>query len=45
MSVLKERMMTSLGEWHTIDMNDKAEGRIAVIAKTVFILSQALNNS
>ena len=45
MSVLKERMLTSLGEWHTIDMNDKAEGRIAVIAKTVFILSQALNNS
>ena len=45
MSVLKERMMTSLGEWHTIDMNDKAEGRIHVIAKTVFILSHALKSS
>ena len=38
MSVLKERMMTSLGKWHTIDMNDKAEGRIAVISKAVNIL-------
>ena len=36
MSVLKERVMTSLGEWHTIDMNDKAEGHIAIIAKAVF---------
>ena len=39
MSVLKERVMTSLGEWHTIDMNDKAEGHIALIAKAVFNMS------
>ena len=38
MSVLKERMMTSLGEWHTIDMNNKAEGHIAIISKAVNIL-------
>ena len=40
MSVLKERMMTSLGEWHTIDYNDKAEGRIALISKAVFIMTK-----
>jgi polyphosphate kinase 2 (PPK2 family) len=35
MSVLKERVMTSLGEWHTIDYNDKAKGRLALITKVV----------
>lgn len=41
MSVLKERVITSLGEWHTIDYNDKASGRLALISKVVEILSQA----
>ena len=44
MSVLKERVMTALGEWHTIDYNDKAEGRIALISKVVFNLSKALKS-
>ena len=41
MSVLKERVITSLGEWHTIDFNNKASGRLALISKVVEILSQA----
>ena len=39
MSVLKERVMTSLGDWHTIDYNDKAQGRLALITKVVELLS------
>ena len=39
MSVLKERAMTSLGDWHTIDYNDKAQGRLALITKVVELLS------
>ena len=45
MSVLKERVMTSLGDWHTIEYNDKAEGRIALISKVVFLLTRALKSS
>ena len=38
MSVLKERVLTSCGEWHTIDYNDKAQGRLALITKVVELL-------
>ena len=41
MTLLKERVHTTLGEWHTIDYNDKALGRLALINKIVEILSQA----
>jgi polyphosphate kinase 2 (PPK2 family) len=34
MSVLKERVMAP-GGWHTIDFNDKASGRLALITKVV----------
>ena len=41
MTLLKERVHTTLGEWHSIDYNDKASGRLALITKIVDILSQA----
>ena len=41
MTLLKELVLTTLGEWHTIDYNDKADGRLALITKVVEILSQA----
>ena len=41
MTILKERVFTTLGEWHTIDYNDKAEGRLALMTKIVEILSEA----
>ena len=44
MTLLKERVLTTLGDWHTIDYNDKASGRLALITKVVDILSEALEN-
>ena len=41
MTLLKERVHTTLGEWHTIDYNDKASGRLALITKIVDILGEA----
>lgn len=41
MTLLKERVFTTLGEWHSIDYNDKAAGRLALITKIVEILSEA----
>ena len=41
MTILKERVFTTLGEWHSIDYNDKATGRLALITKIVEILSEA----
>ena len=41
MTLLKERVLTTLGDWHTIDYNDKASGRLALITKVVDILSEA----
>ena len=41
MTLLKERVLTTLGDWHTIDYNNKAEGRLALITKVVDILSEA----
>ena len=38
MSVLKERVFTTLGEWHSIDCNVKAEGRLGVIKKIVNLI-------
>mgnify|MGYP001160951465 FL=1 len=35
MTILKERVFTTLGEWHSIDYNVKAEGRLALINKVV----------
>ena len=37
MTILKERVFTTLGEWHTIDYNNKAEGRLALMTKIVEI--------
>ena len=39
MTLLKERVHTTLGEWHSIDYNVKAEGRLSLITKIVSILS------
>ena len=41
MTILKERVFTTLGEWHSIDYNDKATGRLSLITKIVEILSEA----
>lgn len=41
MTLLKERVHTTLGQWHNIDYNDKAEGRLALMTKLVDILSRA----
>lgn len=39
MTLLKERVFTTLGEWHSIDYNVKEEGRLALITKIVNILN------
>ena len=39
MTLLKERVHTTLGEWHSIDYNDKKAGRLALITKIVEILN------
>ena len=41
MTLLKERVFTTLGEWHSIAYNDKATGRLSLITKIVEILSEA----
>ena len=41
MTLLKERVLTTLGDWHTMDYNNKADGRWALITKVVDILSEA----
>ena len=38
MTILKERVFTTLGEWHSIDYNNKRAGRLALITKIVEIL-------
>ena len=38
MTILKERVFTTLGEWHSIDYNVKSEGRLALITKIVDLL-------
>lgn len=35
MSILKERVLTTCGEWHVIDYNDKRAGRLSLITKVV----------
>jgi len=35
MTLLKERVHTTCGEWHNIDYNVKAEGRLSLITKIV----------
>jgi polyphosphate kinase 2 (PPK2 family) len=39
MTILKERVFTTLGEWHSIDYNNKKAGRLALITKIVEILN------
>ena len=39
MTILKERVFTTLGEWHSIDYNDKKAGRLALMTKIVDILN------
>jgi|TARA_R110000851_G_scaffold260591_2_gene413125 polyphosphate kinase 2 (PPK2 family) len=41
MTLLKERVHTTLGKWHDIDYNVKSEGRLSLITKIVEILSHA----
>ena len=38
MTILKERVFTTLGEWHSIDYNNKKAGRLALMTKIVEIL-------
>ena len=38
MTILKERVFTTLGEWHSIDYNVKSEGRLTLITKIVDLL-------
>ena len=38
MTLLKERVLTSCGEWHTIDYNNKQAGRLSLITKVVELL-------
>ena len=38
MTLLKEKVFTTLGEWHSIDYNNKKAGRLALITKIVEIL-------
>ena len=38
MTILKERVFTTLGEWHSIDYNVKSKGRYALIKKIVDLL-------
>ena len=35
MTILKERVFTTLGEWHSIDYNNKKAGRLSLITKIV----------
>jgi len=35
MTILKERVFTTLGEWHSIDYNDKRAGRLSLITRIV----------
>lgn len=39
MTILKERVFTTLGEWHSIDYNNKKAGRLSLITKIVDILN------
>ena len=38
MTILKERVFTTLGEWHSIDYNVKSKGRYTLITKIVDLL-------
>ena len=38
MTILKERVFTTLGEWHSIDCNVKTLGRLGVLTKIVDLL-------
>ena len=38
MTILKERVFTTLGDWHSIDYNNKKAGRLALMTKIVDIL-------
>ena len=38
MTILKERVLTHCGEWHSIDYNNKEAGRLSLITKVVDLL-------
>jgi polyphosphate kinase 2 (PPK2 family) len=40
MTILKERVFTTLGEWHSIDYNNKKAGKLSLITKIVEELSK-----
>ena len=35
LTLLKERVLTTCGEWNTINCNDKEEGRLSLITRVV----------
>ena len=44
MTILKERVLTHCGEWHTIDYNNKVAGRLSLITKVVDLLRRENEN-
>ena len=40
MTLLKEKVLTTTSNWHTIDYNDKAAGRLAMITKLNDVLEE-----
>ena len=45
MTLLKEKVITTTPNWHTIDFNEKESGRLNLITTLVNILSDAQENS
>ena len=45
MTLLKERVLTTTKDWYTIDYNNKAEGRLALITKLCDILETNIEKS
>ena len=45
MTLLKERVLTTTKNWYTIDYNNKAEGRLALITKLCDILETNIEKS
>jgi len=42
MTLLKERVHTTCGEWHNIDYNSKPEGRLSLISTVVHELTKRI---
>ena len=43
MTLLKEKVITTCGDWHTIDYNDKEVGRLNLITKLVENINEKRN--